>query len=793
MKKILKLSLLFLTITLFACGGGSSGGGSNAPAPQPTPPPLDLVVSSFTANPPTISSGQTVSLSATITNSGDLTADSITLRYHRSRNNSISDSGTPIATDDISNLSANSSSDATANVTGHSSGIMYYWACVGAVSGETSITNNCATTAIKITGPQPDISVSNFSASPTIISSDRKVNLSFTITNSGNFTANSITLRYHRSQSDNISDSGTPIATGDTSSLSAGGSNNVTASVNRHSSGTMYYWVCVGAVADESTTDNNCSNNAIAITIGVPDLVVDFKANSSTTTTDIDSGETFNLSAKIRNSGNFTANPTTLRFYRSQNNSTNNSDDNLATTDIISISRILANSSSDITASVTGHGSGIYYYWACVADVAGETNIANNCSDSVAVTAIVGASWQQSTASADWDDRFAHTSVVFKNKIWVLGGKGGSYRNDVWSSSNGTSWTEATDGSARWSARLDHTSIVFKNKIWVLGGYYGVTFTAYDDVWSSSNGINWTQATDDAGWSARSGHTSVVFDDKMWVLSGCCGKNDVWSSSNGSDWSRVTNNAGWSARVGHTSVVFDNKMWVLGGSNRDNDYNDVWFSSNGTSWTEVIDSADWTVRDTHTSTVFNNKIWVLGGSRNIRDQGVRNHYNDVWSSSNGIDWTQATASAGWSNRRNHTSIVFDNKIWVLGGSISGTVHENDVWSSGINNNSFTNATAINVGSKSLNSHSATLTAGASDYYKVYLETTGIWTFRTDGINTDCELYNSSQSSLFHDNNGGVCSIIQTITTAGDYYIKISGGNNSNSVTGNYTLKITAPQ
>ena len=890
MKKILKLSLLFLTITLFACGGGSSGGGSGAPAPTPQPPAPDLVVSSFTANPPTISSGGTVTLSATITNSGNLAADSIVLRYHRSPNNNISDSGTPIATDDISRILAGSTSDATANVTGHSSGIYYYWACVVHIANESNKDNNCATTAIKITGPLPDISVSSFSASPNIIRSGETVNLSATITNSGNLAANSITLRFFSSPSDNTNDSddnlvttdsissisvdsnanvsasvtghktgtmyygvcvyvagetstdnncsitravlvGVPdlgvsvtanpttissgetinltaivtnsgngtadtttlrflrstdstISTSDTflnitrniSNLSADSSENVSASVTGHISGIMYYGACVGAVADETSITNNCSDS-VAITALQPDLSVGFTVSETT----IDSGETFNLSAKVTNSGNGTANSTTLRFFRSPNNNIDNSANNLVTTD--SISRISANSSSDVTASVTGHSRGIYYYWACVAAVSGDSDITNNCSDATAVTAIVGAAWQQST-NVGWDARDRHSSVVFENKIWVIGGFDGSRKRDVWSSSNGTSWTEVTD-SADWTARRLHTSVVFKNKMWLIGGS---TFGPNeDDVWSSSNGSDWEQATADAAWKVRIGHSSVVFDNKIWVLGGLDDRyfRDIWSSSNGSDWSRATDNPGWSSRAYHTSIVFNNKIWVLGGYGGSSNKTDVWSSENGSSWTQVTDgSRRWTARQSHTSIVFDNNIWVLGGAP---------RKNDVWSSENGINWTQATASADWTARWRHTSIAFDNKIWVLGGFDDS--YKNDVWSSGINNNSFASATSLNAGSELLSSHSAILPAGASDYYKFSLTAKNLnWTFATDSTtDTVCELYNNSQTEQASDDNSGTgnnCSITRKIDTTGDYYIKISGGgNNSNSVTGNYTLEI----
>ena len=91
-------------------------------------------------------------------------------------------------------------------------------------------------------------------------------------------------------------------------------------------------------------------------------------------------------------------------------------------------------------------------------------------------------------------------------------------------------WTQAT-ANAKWSRRDGHTSVVFDNKIWVLGGYDGKYYR--NDVWYSSDGENWTRATKNAGWSGRYGHTSVVFDNKIWVLGGYDGsyRNDVWYST----------------------------------------------------------------------------------------------------------------------------------------------------------------------------------------------------------------------------------------------------------------------
>ena len=269
---------------------------------------------------------------------------------------------------------------------------------------------------------------------------------------------------------------------------------------------------------------------------------------------------------------------------------------------------------------------------------------------------------------AGWSRRRNHTSVVFQNKIWVLGGNDGSFKNDVWSSSDGKTWTQETY-NARWSGRFRHTSVVFNGKIWVLGGNDG---SFKNDVWSSSDGKTWTQETYNARWSRRFSHTSVMFNGKIWVLGGNDGsfKNDVWSSSDGKTWTQETYYALWSRRTLYTSVVFNGKIWVLGGHDGRGKKNDVWSSSDGKTWTQETYNALWSGRFSHTSVMFNRKIWVLGGN----DGSFK---NDVWSSSDGKTWKKEANSAGWSGRFSHTSVVFQNKIWVLGGDDGN--RKNDVW------------------------------------------------------------------------------------------------------------------
>jgi hypothetical protein len=301
--------------------------------------------------------------------------------------------------------------------------------------------------------------------------------------------------------------------------------------------------------------------------------------------------------------------------------------------------------------------------------------------------------WIQETAAAPWAARVQHTSVVFNNRMWVIGGGNGNntllYPTDVWSSADGVNWTQET-APALWLRRTGHATVVFNNRMWVLGGN-GVG-GYLNDVWSSADGINWTQETAAAPWLGRDTHTAVVFNNRMWVMGGFTNLparslNDIWSSPDGVNWTPETLAAQWSPRRWHTTVVFNSRMWVAGGRGGGSYYtgssfnNEVWSSADGISWTLAAQTpaAQWWPRYSHTSVVFDNRMWVMGGYFDILG-----HLNDVWSSADGINWTQEAAAAQWLARVAHTTVAFNNRMWVMGGSTSlaysSATFYNDVWS-----------------------------------------------------------------------------------------------------------------
>ncbi|MDX9974284.1 MAG: cadherin-like beta sandwich domain-containing protein, partial [FCB group bacterium] len=207
------------------------------------------------------------------------------------------------------------------------------------------------------------------------------------------------------------------------------------------------------------------------------------------------------------------------------------------------------------------------------------------CNDGTLYSSADGKDWTQVTALPPWGKRYAPGSAEFAGKMWILGGKsGGTLYNDVWSSTNGIDWTCETE-TAPWSRRQLFGQVqAFNDKLWVLGG--GVTiyhpFKAYNDVWSSPDGREWTRVLDEAPWPGRIWSTSAVYRDRLWLLGGFQAEpvwqnfNDVWYSPDGKQWHRFETETTWSARHELSALVYDGKLWVIAG----NEWpllNDVWY------------------------------------------------------------------------------------------------------------------------------------------------------------------------------------------------------------------------
>jgi hypothetical protein len=173
---------------------------------------------------------------------------------------------------------------------------------------------------------------------------------------------------------------------------------------------------------------------------------------------------------------------------------------------------------------------------------------------------------------------------------------------------------------------------------------------------------------------------------------------DAWKSSDGVNWDSLNMNVPWGNRIYHYAAILNDTFYIMGGQTMTADiteerfFNDVWKSGDGANWTLVTDSAPWKPRGIISgSVVFDQKIFLIGGGTyNTPHTPTRISYNDVWSTADGLNWNMLDEHAPFNGKEWHNVDTFDNKIWVIaGGELESeyTNHNtNNVWysSDGLN-------------------------------------------------------------------------------------------------------------
>lgn len=299
--------------------------------------------------------------------------------------------------------------------------------------------------------------------------------------------------------------------------------------------------------------------------------------------------------------------------------------------------------------------------------------------------------WKRVTDRAAWQARDSQGELVYRDQLWLFGGWFNSFDappRDVWSSPDGVRWTLVRQ-EAPWKHSDLPMAIAFQDRMWLMGGWYNGRLPGHSasaEVWWSQDGVNWRQATARANWSPRLAAGLVVFKGRMWILGGTENyyfgdrqsvKNDVWSSADGVRWERATERAEWAPRAYHQAVALADRMYVFGGGNYVPEYqafNDVWSSADGVHWRQEVEQAPWSPRLWFSSVVYRDRMWVLGGWSNNPSR----NWGDVWHSADGKNWFALPAGEIWKERHEHSAYVFQDQIWVVGGHAMPL--SNEVWS-----------------------------------------------------------------------------------------------------------------
>jgi hypothetical protein len=251
--------------------------------------------------------------------------------------------------------------------------------------------------------------------------------------------------------------------------------------------------------------------------------------------------------------------------------------------------------------------------------------------------------------------------TAFDGKLFIIGGR------DLWISENGTDWS--SQPKTDWGERHGMQLLFFRGKLWMLGGMR--TWDDFrNDVWSSENGTHWKQVVVNAPWSIRRGHSVLVFDDRLWVIGGALSSglpdktptefvNDVWSSDDGINWRLENVSSTLVFESGLSSVVFRDRILAVAGAGQ------VWSSKNGKDWKQIARDLPWAGNGGSGVLIFDGKIWVLGGINS----------NEMWSSEDGKKWVREFSEAPWSKRNTEYSVVFKDKLWLF----SGKTGREDSW------------------------------------------------------------------------------------------------------------------
>ena len=334
--------------------------------------PVDLSVDTPSVEKSTVAPGETFTLSTTVRNigAGNFTGTT-TLRYFRSTDTTLNrtdGTDTEVGTDTISTLSGYSGTIAEdITVTAPSQpGTYYYFAYVDPVPGEgsgfsNSITNNTSSYVTVTVSAPPDLTVSLYRLREATFAPGERFTLEALVRNEGTGGAAATQLRVYEDIDDRYGRE-QQITRQSVRAISAGNSSTESIPLTAPpDAGLYYYRVCVDTVTGEIETDDNCSN-WIGIEVLEP-LVLESLQPSKFA---LASGESFTLTATVKNDGDARSAGTTVQYYRSSNNSLSSSDTRVGSR---SVSGIAAGATTQVSIPLSAPQTpGTYYYGACVGD-----------------------------------------------------------------------------------------------------------------------------------------------------------------------------------------------------------------------------------------------------------------------------------------------------------------------------------------------------------------------------------------------------------------------------------------
>lgn len=256
---------------------------------------------------------------------------------------------------------------------------------------------------------------------------------------------------------------------------------------------------------------------------------------------------------------------------------------------------------------------------------------------------------------------------------WVSGAN--SNKEFYKSTNNGTSYTQQSD--LPFTKR--HTAATFNldGSAYVVGGDAYVYAT---DSWMY-DGTSWTQKASDCGIGNRILMGAAYLNGAFYIIGGQVGPlisqgkydNVLRSTDNCVSFTQIATTPFTGGNLWGACAAFKGRIWKVCGGIYDDTAGlllrtypkEIYSSADGITWVyEGIFPGSG--RQYHQTIVFDDKLWVIGGFYN---SGMSlDNLGDTWYSSNGVDWTQLTGSSITDLHALTAWVGSDNKIHTFGGS-----------------------------------------------------------------------------------------------------------------------------
>jgi hypothetical protein len=279
--------------------------------------------------------------------------------------------------------------------------------------------------------------------------------------------------------------------------------------------------------------------------------------------------------------------------------------------------------------------------------------------------------WRTSTGE-DWemvDARIASATGAmgtFKNSIYA-----GSWDGYVWSSADGTTWTEGirlVSGEGQGIAHFAEYADALYVGTWMAGV----------QIWRTTNGTDWEPFVPDGlGDENNIGAiASAPFDGQLyWGVMNFTTGAQLWRTDGITMTAVITDGFGTPLNYVISSLAeFDSMLYAGVINNPDSQEVQVWRSPNGEDWDQVVNGFEVPrLNAINSLEVFDGKLYLV----------VQNDLTgvEVWRTSNGTDWEQVGFS-GFGDANNllsywdNATITFKNNLYI---ATTNFVTGGEVW------------------------------------------------------------------------------------------------------------------